>query len=224
MLMEKERQAIVDYGNRLITDGLTSGTAGNISIYDPSTGYMVIGPSGIPYADTRPEDVVVMDLNGNIVEGMRKPSSEFGLHGGIYRRRPDLHALVHAHSVYCTTLACMGEPLRSVHYAIADAGVATLPLARYETFGTAALAEAVGEAIGDQAKGLLMANHGMIAGGDDIKSAFGLALTMEWCAQIQWRCMCAGKMNVISDEQMEDAFAKYKTYGQTPGKTSGYNG
>ena len=80
MLLEEIRQKIVDYGNQLISSGLTIGTAGNISMYDPETGYMAISPSGIPYAQTTAEDVVVMDLQGNIVDGKRKPSSENGLH------------------------------------------------------------------------------------------------------------------------------------------------
>ncbi len=225
MFMEEERAQVTAYGMRMIAEGLAAGTSGNISIYNPETGYMAISPSGIPYDETKAEDIVIMDLDGHIIDGIRKPSSEFELHSNIYKLRSDITALVHAHSVYCTTLACMGQPLRAVHYAIADAGTPELPLAPYETFGTPALAKAVADSIGDKAKGLLMANHGMIAGGGTLKEAFGLALTMEWCAQIQWRCMCAGHMNILTDEQMADAFRKYSTYGQKkPGDSSGSQG
>ena len=99
MLLEEIRKKIVDYGNQLISSGLTIGTAGNISIYDPETGYMAISPSGIPYAQTTPEDVVVMDLQGNVVDGKRKPSSENGLHAAFYLEKPDARAVVHAHSM-----------------------------------------------------------------------------------------------------------------------------
>ena len=227
MLMKTAREQIVSYGNRLIADGLTLGTAGNISIYDPETGYMAISPSGIPYADTTPEDVVIMDLHGNIVEGDKKPSSEFALHSAFYLAQIGVQAVVHAHSMYCTTLSCMGEPLRSTHYAIAEAGTNAIPLVPYHTFGTPELAQAVGEAVKNGNRGVILANHGMCAGGASIKSAYGLALTMEWCAQVQWRCICAGKMNVLSKDEMDTVIEHYKTYGQVRSDGSrpgGYNG
>lgn len=136
MLLEEIRQKIVDYGNQLILSGLTIGTAGNISMYDPETGYMAISPSGIPYAQTTAEDVVAMDLQGNIVDGKRKPSSENGLHAAFYLEKPEARAVVHAHSMYCTTLACAGVDLKATHYAIADTGVATVPTVPYFTYGT----------------------------------------------------------------------------------------
>lgn len=227
MLMEKERQLVVDYGNRMTKDGLTIGTAGNISICDRDHGRMVISPSGIPYGETKPEDIVVMDLEGHVLEGKNKPSSEHELHAVIYRTRPDLSAVVHTHSMYCTTLACMGQNLVSVHYALADAHVDTIPLVEYHTFGTAALAEAVAKGLEGETRGLLLANHGMVACGDSIRSAYGLALTMEWCAQVQWRCLAAGTMNVLTKEQMADVMEAYKSYGQVRAdgtRPQGYNG
>ncbi len=224
MLLEKERTQIVEYGNRLIGEGLTSGTAGNLSIYDPDTHLMAMSPSGIPYVETSPEDVVVMDLLGNVVEGERKPSSEHMLHAVFYQIRPDIRAVVHAHSMYCTVLSCMGESLKSVHYALADAGVATIPTAPYFTFGTPELANAVRSNLGEVSKGILLANHGMVACGETMKSAFGLAKTMEWCAQVQWRCLAAGRMNVLSDEQMAVTLEAYKSYGQPTTDGSGPRG
>ena len=88
MLMEKERIEIVEYGKKMSSSGLCKGTSGNISIYDPETGYMAISPSGIGYFETEPEDVVVMKLDGTIVEGNRAPSSEHGLHSVIYLNKP----------------------------------------------------------------------------------------------------------------------------------------
>lgn len=222
MLMESARQEVVFFGLSLYEDGLTEGTSGNLSVYDPAEGLMAISPSGIPYEETRTEDVVVMDLAGRIVDGEAKPSSEHGLHRAIYRARPELCGIVHAHAMYCTTLACLGEPLRAVHYAIADAGAATLPLVPYHTFGTEALAKDTARALGDTARGLLMANHGMIACGDDLASAYSLARTMEWCAELQWRCMAAGEPNYLSDAQMEDAVARFSTYGQQDGSRTSY--
>lgn len=215
MRMQNERELIVEYGKKLLTEHLTNGTAGNISMYDPETGYMAISPSGVPYMETTPEDIVILDLEGNQIEGKNKPSSEYELHAVFYRLRKDVRAVVHTHSMYATTLACMGEPLRSVHYAIADAKVPTLPMAPYRLFGTLELAQAVEENLGEEAKAILLANHGIICCDETIKGAFGLAQTCEWCAEVQWRCMAAGKMNVISDAEMERAFERYKTYGQT---------
>jgi L-fuculose-phosphate aldolase len=228
MLLEEIRKQIVEYGNKLISSGLTIGTAGNISIYDPETGYMAISPSGIPYAQTTPEDVVIMKLDGEIVDGKRKPSSESGLHAAFYLEKPNARAVVHAHSMYCTTLACSGVNLKSVHYAIADTGVATVPTVPYFTYGTTELANAVRETLrGTDSLALLMANHGMVAYGDSIQKAFAVANTCEWCAQVQWRALAIGTPNVLTDAQMADVIEHYKTYGQAKEegkKSQGYFG
>lgn len=228
MLLEEIRKKIVDYGNQLISSGLTIGTAGNISIYDPETGYMAISPSGIPYAQTTPDNVVVMDLQGNVVDGKRKPSSENGLHAAFYLEKPDARAVVHAHSMYCTTLACAGVDLKATHYAIADTGVATVPTVPYFTYGTPELADAVRECLrGTDSKALLMANHGMVAYGDSLEKAFAVAMTCEWCAQVEWRAMAISTPNVLSDEQMAEVIEHYKTYGQAKEdgeKSQGYFG
>lgn len=215
MLLEEIRKQIVDYGNRLISSGLTIGTAGNISIYDKDSGYMAISPSGIPYEKVTPEDVVIMDLEGNIVDGKRKPSSENGLHTAFFLEKPDARAVVHAHSMYCTTLACAGVDLKSVHYAIADTGVATVPTVPYKTYGTPELAAAVRSTLkGSDSKALLLANHGLVAYGDSIEKAFAVAMTCEWCAEVQWRSMAISTPNVLSDAQMAEVIEHYKTYGQ----------
>ena len=105
MLMEFERQQIVDYGKRISSEKLTSGTSGNISIYDPETGLMAISPSGIDYFETKPEDIVIMKLDGTIVEGNRKPSSEHNLHIALYKVKKDARSIIHTHSTYCTVLS-----------------------------------------------------------------------------------------------------------------------
>ena len=225
MLMEQARLDIVEYGKKILSEGLTKGTAGNLSIYDPETGYMAISPSGVGYFDTKPEDIVIMKLDGTIVEGDKKPSSEHLLHAVIYQCRPEARAIVHMHSMYCTTLACMHVPLQSVHYALGDAGVTTLPLVPYYTYGTQELAEAVRRCIG-RSDALLLENHGMAACGSSMKKAFGLASTCEWVAEVQWRCMCAGKPYFLTDEQMRTVMEHMLTYGQSApdGNRHSYNG
>ena len=213
-MYSKEREAIVAFGKRLITEKLTSGTSGNISIFDPEKELMIISPSGIPYFETESDDIVVLDLNGTIVEGSKKPSSEWGLHAAMYKVKPDARAAVHTHSLYCTVLACLREPIRAVHYVVADAGVPCVPCAPYRTFGTPALAEAASEAIGDS-NAVLLANHGMLAVGKDLPSAFSLASGMEFCAEVQYRAMCAGKPFVLPDDEMCRVIERFKGYGQT---------
>lgn len=215
MLLENERKQIVEYGKKMSSAGLSKGTSGNISIYDAETGYMVISPSGIGYFETEPEDVVVMDLEGNIIDGKRKPSSEHGLHTVFYKNRPEARAVVHTHSTYCTTLACLHEPIKAVHYVIGGAGVASVPCAEYATFGTPQLAENVKAALNaSPTKAVVLANHGLVTCGPNLAKAFGLAVNMEFVAEMQWRAMCAGKPIVLSDEEMDVVMEAFKGYGQ----------
>lgn len=216
MQMEKERALIAEYGRKMSAAGLSHGTAGNISIYDRETGLMAISPTGVNYFDTTPEDIVIMKLDGSIVEGTRKPSSEYGLHIGFYKANKDgsCNAVVHTHSNYATTLSCIGEPIRAVHYVIAGSGSHEIPLCEYVTFGTPELAEkAVAAAKGCRA--VLLANHGLVATGVDLAKAFNLACNLEDVARLQWQCLCAGRMNVLTEEQIHRVMERFKTYGQT---------
>lgn len=213
MLLEKERNLIVEYGKKMSGSGLTTGTSGNISIYVPEKGMMVISPSGIGYFDTKPEDVVIMDLDSNIIEGTRKPSSEWALHSEMYKRKLDCRSVVHTHSIYCTVFATLNQPLRAVHYVLADAGASSVPCAPYRTFGTVELAEVAGEHIGD-GNAVLLANHGMLACGSSIKSAYGLAEGLEYCAELQYRAMSIGKPVILDDQEMEIVIDRFKSYGQ----------
>ena len=224
MLMRQARKDIVDYGKMLFESGLTSGTAGNISVYDPKKGTMAISPSGVPYEETKIEDIVIMDLDGKIIEGTNKPSSESGLHAAIYKVKPDARAVVHTHSMACTTLACLGVPLKAVHYALASANVPQVPVAPYATYGTPELAEKVQKTIG-KSDACLMANHGIVCCGASVKAAYGLMVACEWCADLQWRCMCAGTPKILSNKEMERVVEKFKTYGQAKqGEGHGYAG
>lgn len=217
-MYEKEKIEIVEYGKKLITDRLTTGTSGNISIYDPEKKLMLISPSGIGYFDTKPEDIVVMDLDGNVVEGDKKPSSEHGLHAAMYKSKPNARATVHTHSMYCTVLSVLGEPIRAAHYVVADAGVTCVPCAKYETYGTMELANAAVKAMGES-DAVLLANHGMVAVGKSLKSAYGLAAGMEYCAEVYYRALCTNKTpNILSDDEMRKVIEKFKGYGQVKTK------
>ena len=213
MKLEQERELLTEYGRRMSRAGLSVGTSGNLSIYVPEEGLMAITPSGLDYEATAPADIVVMDLEAHVVEGARKPSSEWALHTKFYQRHPAARAVVHTHSMYCTTLACLGKPLEAVHYAIGAAGAARVPVAPYHLFGTPELADAAVEACGD-GKAVLLANHGLVAWEESLPKAFSLARDLEFTAELQWRAMAVGTPNILTDSQMAEALERFKTYGQ----------
>ena len=221
MLMQEERELVVEYGKKMSAARLSTGTSGNISIYNAEKGLMAISPSGIDYFSTRPEDVVITDLDANIVDGDKKPSSEWGLHTTFYRHKPHARAVVHTHSMYCTTFAVLGQPIRAVHYVIGDAGGDIIPCAPYQTFGTVELAEAAIEVCGNS-DAVLLGNHGIVVCGGSIKNAFSLACNAEYIAQLQYRAMCIGQPNILSKEQMDDVLEKFKSYGQPNSGKKGY--
>ena len=213
-MYEKEKNEIVEYGKKLITDRLTTGTSGNISIYDAEKKLMLISPSGIGYFETKPEDIVVMDLDGNVVEGDKKPSSEHGLHAAMYKAKPEARAAVHTHSMYCSVLAALHEPIRAAHYVVADAGDVMVPCAEYRTYGTMELAEAATKAMG-ASDAVLLANHGIICVGKSLKSAYGLAAGLEYCAEVYYRTLCTNKTPyILPDDEMRRVIEKFKGYGQ----------
>ncbi|MBD9198737.1 MAG: aldolase [Clostridiales bacterium] len=213
MKLEQERELLTEYGRRMSRAGLSVGTSGNLSIYVPEEGLMAITPSGLDYEATTPADIVVMDLEAHVVEGERKPSSEWALHTKFYQRHPAARAVVHTHSMYCTTLACLGKPLEAVHYAIGAAGAARVPVAPYHLFGSPELAEAAVETCGD-GKAVLLANHGLVAWEGSLPKAFSLARDLEFTAELQWRAMAVGTPNILTDSQMAEALERFKTYGQ----------
>lgn len=223
MLLQEERESIVEYGKKMSSAGLSSGTSGNISIYKKEEGLMAISPSGIGYFDTKPEDVVVMDLSGNVVDGERKPSSEWDLHTEFYKAKPHVRAVVHTHSVYCTTFAVLNQPIRAVHYVIGDTNAAEVPCAPYRTFGTVELAQEAVKAAGD-CDAVLLANHGSVTCAGSLKGAYGLACNLEFIAEVQYRAMCVGEPVVLSREEMENVMERFKSYGQVtkPGEKNCY--
>ncbi|MGI6230008.1 MAG: class II aldolase/adducin family protein [Tractidigestivibacter sp.] len=220
MLMEGSRERIVAYGKRVASEGLAVGTSGNLSEFDPKMGLMAISPSGVGYFDTNPEDVVVMRLDGTIVEGERRPSSEAPLHAQTYRCRPNARAVVHTHSPFATTLAALGQPIRAVHFTIADAGTDVVPLSPYVTFGTPELAESVGKTLAENPKtqAVLMESHGLIACGASMDDAFTLAVNLEFVARVQWQAECVGKPRVLTPSEMGSVAERFSTYGQDASK------
>jgi len=135
MLLQQEREEIVFFGRKLLTSHLTTGSGGNLSVLQRESGYVAIKPTGVDYSEMRPEDVVVVNLEGEVIEGRLKPSSELSLHLELLKARPDIHAVIHTHQVYATTLACLNWEIPAVHYLVGFCGN-KVPLAPYATYGT----------------------------------------------------------------------------------------
>lgn len=213
MLMEAERKLVVEYGKKLVTSGLTTGTGGNISIYNPDEKLMVISPSGIDYFQTTVEDIVVMDLEGKIVEGKRKPSVEYPMHSIFYKNRLDIKSVVHTHATSCATMAALRWNLPATNYIIALTGGLEVPCAEYATFATPALAESALKGVG-KGYACFLANHGFIGVGPNIHMAFNVAEEVEFCSDIYLRAKAAGEPVVIEENKMNELFEMIKSYGQ----------
>lgn len=212
LLLASEREQICRFGRKMLAERLTRGTSGNLSICNREAGLLAISPSGLDYLDTEPADIVVLDLDGRIVDGNRKPSSEYALHKKIYRKRDDISAVVHAHSTFATVLSCLGWELPAVHYMLTLAG-GTVGCSRYATFGTEELADTAMEAMA-QRNAVLLANHGLVAAGFDIAAAFAIACEVEFCAEIYWRSRCVGSPVILSDSEMNTMKKLFRSYGQ----------
>ena len=212
MLLKKERELVVEYCRKMVNFGLTKGTSGNVSIYNKDEGLLAISPSEMDYFIVNPIDVVVMDLEGNIVEGDSSPSSEYDMHAIFYRQRPEVGAILHCHSPYCTTLASLNLPLIALHYSLGICGKSKVDCAPYATFGSVELAELAFNTCSDN-KAVLLANHGLLAVGVDIEEAFAIAENLEFAAEIQYRCLTIQETPAISEENMKKYFRKVAELG-----------
>lgn len=212
MKLEKERIEIVKYGRRLVDSKLTKGTGGNLSVFNRAEQLMAISPSGMDYYETQPEDVVVLNLAGEIIEGDKKPSSEVDLHRIFYQGRDDLDAIIHTHTIYATTLSCLRWDLPAVHYLIAVAGK-NVRCADYATFGTQELAENAFKAMKDR-RAVLLANHGLVAGAETLEKAFSITEEIEYVAELYYRTKGMGEPVILDDEEMAHMAKKFKSYGQ----------
>ncbi len=212
MLLEQERNRIIHFGKKLATSNLTTGTGGNLSIANRKENLAAISPSGIDYFQIRPENVAVVNMAGEIQDGNSKPSSELGFHLELYNTRTDVQAVVHTHSVYASTIACLHWELPAVHYLVGFSGN-KVPLAPYATYGTKKLARNVVEGIGSY-NAVLLANHGLVTVGANMDAAFATAEEIELVARIYYQAKNVGQPVVLPDEEMEIVIEKFKKYGQ----------
>ncbi len=202
----------------MIDARLTTGTGGNLSIFNRKENLIAIKPSGVPYQSMRAQDVVVLRPDGGErVDGVLKPSSETKFHLAIYHARPDVDAILHSHQVHATTIACMGIELPAVHYLLAFSGD-KVPLAPYATFGTQALSDNILSVLGNY-KACLLENHGLITLGASLDEAFDTAEALELVAQIYIQAKSIGEAKILNSEQMNVVIEKFKTYGKQDSET-----
>jgi len=204
------RQAIIDACLRMNAEGINQGTSGNISV---RTGeQMLITPSGIPYDQLTPKDIVRVRLDDGYVRGLHKPSSEWRFHRDLLVARPDMQAVVHAHPVHCTALAMLREPIPACHYMVGLFGGSDVPIAGYARYGSGALSEEVVTALVDR-HGCLMANHGATVLGEDLGKALWRLGELEMLAQSYLAARAVGDVVLLSDQEMVEAIAAFKDYG-----------
>lgn len=209
-MMEYEKEQVVRYGKKLIDRRLTTGSGGNISVCNREKNLVAISPSGLDYYETTPEDIVILDMDGNLVEGKHRPSSEAGMHLAFYKNRADVSGIVHTHSKFATAIACMGWELPAVHYLIGMAGH-RVRCTGYATYGSEELAKKALETIGDS-NAVLLANHGLIALGEDVDRAFSTAEHLEFVSEVYYLTKTLGTPNILSDENMDEVMKKFGTF------------
>jgi len=213
-MLEKLKQELVELHLELPKHNLVVWTGGNVSARDAETGLVVIKASGIRYEDMRPEHIVVVDLDGKMVEGDYKPSSDVYSHLYIYKHRPDVNGVAHTHSVYATAFAAVNKPIPVVLTAIADEFGGAIPCGGFALIGDDAIGKVVLDSIG-KSPAVLLKNHGVFTIGKNARSAVKAAVMTEDNAKTVWLAMQIGTPDVIPQEDVEKLHHRYmNVYGQ----------
>lgn len=200
-MLERQKKNVVEVGKYLFERGFTQLSGGNISVRDPETNLVAIKPSGVAYGVMRPEDIIVVDLDGKVVEGELNPSIETGMHTGVYRSRPDVNAVIHCHTPFAIAWSLKDEsyiPTVTVSQYVTNGAIKIAPL---EGAGSPGLAKAAVETLGpDYAIGLK--GHGLLACGPDMKWALEAALVTEDAAMIACTCKAMGGETSYFDKEL----------------------
>jgi L-fuculose-phosphate aldolase len=205
------REQLVKTAQKLVTVGLNKGTSGNCSIRDEAG--FIITPSGVDAEDMTANSMVKMQLDGSF-ETNKKPSSEWFFHRDIYQQRPEVNAVIHTHSMFATTIACLHKDIPPFHYMIAVAGGGSIRCAPYALFGTQALSDTAMLALKDR-KACLLANHGMIAMGASLEEALAITVEVENLCEQYWRLLqITPTPALLSDAEMQAVFEQFKGYGR----------
>ena len=210
MLMAREREHIVEYGERMLEDGLTVGTSGNLSIRVGEN--MAITPSGVDYQGLRPEDICVITLDGIHVDGPDNPSSEVPMHTVVYQFTNAL-AVVHTHPVYATVVGTLLPEIPRIHYMLALLG-GPVRVAPYAPFGTEKLARNCIVAMKDR-YGVLLQNHGATTYGETLAKAYSRSVYLEWLCRIYCEAKVLGEPRLLTADEFDAAAGAVSTYGQS---------
>ncbi|MGA2489160.1 MAG: L-ribulose-5-phosphate 4-epimerase [Anaerolineales bacterium] len=214
-MLEKLKEELVQLHLELPKNNLVMWTGGNVSARDPLTDLVVIKPSGIRYEDLTPESMVVVDLNGKVVEGKYKPSSDTFAHVYIYRHRPDVNGVVHTHSTFATAWAAAGRAIPPVLTAICDEFGGPIPVGAYAKIGGDEIGQEVVRSIGFS-PAILMKNHGVFSIGKTPEAAVKAAVMVEDVARIVFYAMQLGQPDEIPPEEVARAHRRYlEEYGQS---------
>ena len=209
--MKNEREQLLKIAQKLIATGLNKGTAGNASVR--CEGGFLVTPSGMAVEDMTPASMVKMQFDGSY-EADKIPSSEWRFHCDILNNRPEINAVIHTHSMFATTLACLHKNIPPFHYMIAVTGADTIRCAPYALFGTQVLSDHALAAL-YHSKACLLANHGMIALGRDLDDALAVTVEVENLCEQYWRIL---QLNpnppLLSEAEMREVFLQFKGYGK----------
>jgi L-ribulose-5-phosphate 4-epimerase len=213
-LLEALREQVCQLHLELPKNDLVRWTGGNVSARDPRTSLVVIKPSGVRYEDLKPEHLVVVDLNGKIVEGTLKPSSDTASHLYIYRHRSDVNGVVHTHSPYATAFAAVGKPIPVYLTAIADEFGGAIPCGGFALIGGEEIGKVVIESIG-KSVAVLLKNHGVFTIGKNADAAVKAAVMVEDVARAVWLALQIGQPEEIPADQVAKLHDRYtNVYGQ----------
>lgn len=208
------RNAVIATALAMNAAGINRGKSGNVSVRWRAHDFdgFLLTPTGLPYADTTPNDIVAVALDGTFT-GARMPSSEWRFHRDIYLQRADATAIVHTHSPRATALACLRLGIPAFHYMVAVAGGSDIRCAPYATFGTQALSDHALAALTGR-RACLLANHGVIALGASLAGALALAIEVENLAEMYTHVLQVGTPVVLDEHEMHVVLEKFATYGQ----------
>lgn len=211
------QKQIIDTVQSLCQERLITGTSGNVSCRFED-GFLIT-PSAIDYAELTPDMIIFVNMNGKTITDdtkyQNKPSSEWQIHRDLYVANHQTNAVVHTHSTYCTALACSHREIPAFHYMVAIAGGKKIPCAEYATFGSLQLSENI-LAVIDGYKACIMANHGAVFTGTDLKSTEDLASEIEALAQQYCELLKIGGAQIIDDKEMEVILGKFGSYKTNP--------
>ncbi len=208
MMLEELRERVWQANVALPKHGLVTWTSGNASGRDPETNLMVIKPSGVLFEDLTPADLVVLDMDGKVVDGERGPSSDTATHLWVYRNRPDVHGMVHTHSNYATAFAAVNRPIPPVLTAIADEFGGAIPCGGYASIGGKEIGEEILRSIGDSVA-ILMKNHGVFTIGKTVEKALKAAVMTEDVAKTVWLAYQIGTPEELPAEEVARNYDRY---------------